>query len=273
VPDTDFQIGVLILWRRSEAQSHRSRKVHMPSLRSLLQSVSPAEKRVVRGIVAVMGLVLAFAVLAGAVKTGYSRAIDEHILLLFRVPGNPSVAIGPTWLKDAMRDITALGSTSVITIIVAGVVGFLAVSGLRNTAVLVLVSVVSGVLLSNTLKASFARTRPDLIPHELLPFSASFPSGHTTLSAVVYLTLGALLCRTQASFAVKAYLLCFALFLTGSVGVSRVYLGVHWPTDVLAGWLVGGTWALLSWFVMVWLQSRGEVEPEQASDAGKDARG
>ena len=67
----------------------------------------------------------------------------------------------------------------------------------------------------------------------------------------------------------KTYTLCCAAFLTGIVGFGRVYLGVHWPTDVIAGWLVGGTWALLCWFVMLWLQSRGEVEPEQPGQAQK----
>ena len=168
-----------------------------------------------------------------------------------------------------MRDITALGSTSVLSIVVAGVVGFLVVAGLRHAALMVLASVVVGVVLSNSLKAGFSRPRPELNPHDMVVYTASFPSGHTTLSAVVYLTLGALLCRTQSSVAVKTYILCFAGILTAIVGISRVFLGVHWPTDVIAGWLVGSAWALLCWFVMVWLQSRGEVEPEQTGGSEK----
>jgi len=238
-------------------------------MRSLLQSVSTAERRLVIGTLTLVCLVLLFGLLAGAVVGGNTRAIDERILLLFRAPGNPSLSLGPAWLKDAMRDVTALGSTSVLSIIVIGVVGLLVVLGLRNSAALVLVSVLSGVLLSNSLKAGFARARPEFIPHDVITYTASFPSGHATLSAVVYLTLGALLCRTQASIAIKIYILSWAVFLTASVGLSRLFLGVHWPSDVLAGWLVGGTWALLSWFVMVWLQSRGEVEPEPKSSHGE----
>ena len=235
----------------------------MVYLRSLLERVCSIEKWILIGFVIAAFLILSFAVLASEVAEGETRAFDERILLMFRIPGDLSRTIGPPWLKEAVRDITALGGTSVLAIVVAGVVGFLAVSGVRHTAIMVLASVLSGVSLSNGLKAGFSRARPDLVPHDTVIYTASFPSGHATLSAVVYLTLGALLCRTQSSRAVKAYILSVAGFLTVLVGISRVYLGVHWPTDVIAGWLLGGTWALLCWFVMLWLQSRGEVEPEQ----------
>ncbi len=217
-------------------------------------------------VVVVAILVLGFAVLANEVAEGETRTFDARVLLLFRAADNPAVPVGPTWLKESMRDITALGSTSVLTIIVGSVAVFLAVTGLRHAAVMVLVSVLSGVLLSNSLKAGFARVRPDLVPHEMAVYTASFPSGHATLSAVVYLTLGALLCRTQSSAAVKTYILAIAISLTIIVGISRVYLGVHWPTDVIAGWLLGGIWALLCWFTMLWLQGRGEVEPERGTE-------
>jgi len=235
----------------------------MPALRLLLQAASDVEKRMLAGIVLVATLVLGFGLLASEVIEGDTKAFDERVLQLFRAPADPSLPAGPAWLKDAMRDVTALGSTSVLTIIVVGVAGYLAVSGLRHAAAMVLGSVALGALLSNALKVAFSRPRPAFIPPDLLVFTASFPSGHATLSAVVYLTLGALLCRTQSSLAVKTFILCFATLLTGLVGLSRIYLGVHWPTDVVAGWLVGGTWALLCWLTMIWLQGRGEVEPER----------
>jgi undecaprenyl-diphosphatase len=235
----------------------------MSALRFLLRAASDVEKRILAGIVLVAMLVLGFGLLAGEVIEGDTKAFDERVLQLFRAPADPSLPAGPAWLKDAMRDVTALGSTSVLTIIVVGVAGYLAVAGLRHAAAMVLGSVALGALLSNALKAAFSRPRPAFIPPDLLVFTASFPSGHTTLSAVVYLTLGALLCRTQSSLAVKTFILCFATLITGLVGLSRIYLGVHWPTDVVAGWLVGGTWALLCWLTMIWLQGRGEVEPER----------
>ena len=149
------------------------------------------------GVVLATVLALGFAVLANEVTEGETRPFDVRILLLFRVADNPAVTVGPIWLKEAMRDITALGSTTILTIIVTSVAGFLVATGMRHAAIMVLVSVLSGVLLSNSLKAGFARVRPDLVPHEMAVYTASFPSGHATLSAVVYLTLGALLSRTQ----------------------------------------------------------------------------
>jgi undecaprenyl-diphosphatase len=190
----------------------------MDLLRSLLDRVSGAEKRMLAWTVLVAVLALGFAILASEVVEGETRPFDERILLLFRVPRNPGETIGPIWFKEAVRDITALGGTSVLTIIVASVAGFLAVTGMRHAALMVVASVLSGVLLSSGLKAGFSRVRPDLVPHDVAVYTASFPSGHTTLSAVVYLTLGALLCRTQASVAVKAYILSIAVFLRSSSG-------------------------------------------------------
>ena len=117
-------------------------------------------------------------------------------------------------------------------------------------------------LLSSGLKGLFDRPRPDLVPHAVEVYTMSFPSGHATLSAVTYLTLGALLARVQPRRRVKAYLLGVAVLLAVLIGASRVYLGVHWPTDVLAGWCVGAAWAMLCWTVATWLQRRGEVEGE-----------
>ena len=161
-----------------------------------------------------------------------------------------------------MRDITALGSTVVLALMVLVVVGFLAMTRRAYAALTVLLSVAGGVLVSQGLKLAFARPRPDLVPHGTEIYTASFPSGHAMMAAVVYLTLGALLARTQPSRSVKVYILVVAVVLAVLVGVSRVYLGVHWPTDVLAGWVLGGVWAFGCWLVMLWLQARGEVEDE-----------
>ena len=116
------------------------------------------------------------------------------------------------------------------------------------------------------LKTGFSRPRPELVPHSVVVFTNSFPSGHAMMSAVVYLTLGNLLARTQKQFSIKIFLMALAAFLTVLVGVSRVYLGVHWPSDVLAGWTLGACWALLCWFLMLYLQQRGKVEPESAGN-------
>jgi undecaprenyl-diphosphatase len=159
-----------------------------------------------------------------------------------------------------VRDVTSLGS-SVLIIFVTGIVaGFLALSGARHAALLMIVSVSSGSLLMSTLKQLFARTRPELVQQSARVFSESFPSGHATLSAITYLTLGALLARVQTRRTLKVYSLGIAITLTVLVGISRVYLGVHWPTDVLAGWCLGAAWAIVCWLCAAWLQRRGDVE-------------
>jgi len=203
-----------------------------------------------------------FAALADAVGDGGTRALDERMLLALRVAGNLSNPIGPKWFEEMVRDVTALGSTGVLALMVLAVTGYLLLMGKRKSALTVLASVVSGVIISQTTKMAYARPRPELVPHGAEVYSASFPSGHSMMAAVVYLTLGALLARTQADRGVKVYILCIAVLLTILVGASRVYLGVHWPTDVLAGWALGGMWALLCWSVMLWLQRRGAAEGE-----------
>jgi undecaprenyl-diphosphatase len=140
------------------------------------------------------------------------------------------------------------------------VIGFLVFVRKRGAALLVAVSVGGGSALGHLLKFGFDRPRPDLVPHGVLVHTASFPSSHAMMSAVVYLTLGALLARVQPRRRVKAYLLFLGILLTLIVGSSRVYLGVHWPSDVLAGWTLGAAWALLCWLVALWLQRRGQVE-------------
>ena len=203
---------------------------------------------------------LAFNGLAEEALEGDTEAFDRAVLLAMRNDaGNPA---GPQWLQGAARDITSLGSNVVLGLVCFGVIGYLTLSGARGAAVLVFASVSSGYALVTLLKEVFGRARPDLVPHVVEAFSASFPSGHATLSAVTYLTLGALMARVQAHSHLKAYILAVAIGATVLVGISRVYLGVHWPTDVLAGWCVGSAWAMVCWVVAVWFQRRGQVEQD-----------
>jgi undecaprenyl-diphosphatase len=215
-----------------------------------------------------------FAELAGDVLEGDTRAFDERILLALRSAGDRSDPLGPGWLEELMRDVTALGSTGVLTFITLAVAGFLALDRKTHAAAFVVVAVGGGMLLSTLLKMGFDRPRPDLVPHGAVVYTASFPSGHSMLAAVTYLTLGALLARVQPRLVLKLYLLGLAVLLTVAVGASRVYLGVHWPTDVLAGWAVGAAWALSCWAAALWLQRRGQVEsagPDPGTAASKPA--
>jgi undecaprenyl-diphosphatase len=124
-----------------------------------------------------------------------------------------------------------------------------------------LIAVVGGIALNDLLKFAFARARPDFVTHALRVFTTSFPSGHATLSAITYLTIGALLARSQPAFTISLYFMSLAAFLTVLIGVSRIYLGVHYPTDVLGGWCIGAAWAIGCWVIMARLQSVGQVEP------------
>ena len=229
-------------------------------LAGLLKRVRPAEKSTLLAAFVSAISLFAFVEIADDVTEGDTVTFDQTLLLCFRNPADHADPLGPPWLEGVMRDFTALGGVPVLTTFTLLVVGFLFLSGRHRTASMVIVSVIGGIILSNLLKWGFDRPRPDLVPHATSVYTQSFPSGHAMLSAVVYLTLGALLARTESDMRVKIYLLGAACLLTLIVGISRLYLGVHWPTDVLAGWALGAGWALVTWLAMLWLQGRGKVE-------------
>ncbi len=201
-----------------------------------------------------------FFYLADEVGEGSTAALDRRILLALRNPADLSDPIGPRWLEETMRDITGLGSVFTIVFFTVAVSSYLALTGKRRIAAFVAAAVGGGELVSTVLKLFYHRPRPDLVPHGMEVFTASFPSGHAMMSAIAYLTLATLLARVDPHRRVKALVLALGVFLTLCVGVSRIYLGVHWPSDVLAGWCVGAAWAALCWFVALQLQRRGEVE-------------
>jgi undecaprenyl-diphosphatase len=235
----------------------------MRSIRQLMGRLSRAETRFFASLLIIAGLLLAFGLLAEEVIEGETLPFDRKLLLALRQAGNPGVQIGPPWLPEMMRDISALGSTFVLGIILLAVTGYLLLVRKRAAAWLMLGAVLSGVVSNNLLKLSFARPRPDLVTPAVRVFTASFPSGHATMSAITYLTVGALLARTHSELSVRIFFMTLAGLLTVLVGVSRVYLGVHYPTDVLAGWCIGTAWAMGCWVLMTWLQHRGKVEPPE----------
>lgn len=208
---------------------------------------------------AIAALVLAFGHIAEEALEGDAAKFDQTVMLFFRNAGDLADPIGPPWLEEAARDLTALGSYIVLGIVTSAVVIYLFMTGQRIAALWVLAAVLGGVLLSNLLKLSFERPRPDFVPHAVRVFTSGFPSGHATLSAITYLTLGALLAGLHASMRFKVYFLGLAILLTLLVGISRIYLGVHYPTDVLAGWCIGAAWAALCWTLFRELQRRGEI--------------
>jgi len=207
----------------------------------------------ISGFAITVGLIWGFIALADEVFEGDAEHFDNWVAAAMRSPGEGYDPIGPDWLEEFARDVTALGSYAFLGFLTFGIIGYFLLTDRRPRAVLVAASVFGGVILSNLLKSVFDRARPDFAT-ELKVFTASFPSGHAMLSAVSFLTLGALVAQGSADTRVKAYIAILAIILTVAVGTTRVYLGVHHATDILAGWCVGSAWALLCWTVAAWLR-------------------
>ncbi len=208
-----------------------------------------------------------FVSIAEEVVEGESHELDKRILLSLRDAENRSDPIGPTWFEEMARDITALGSVVALMIFTATTAGYLYFTKQPWIAVFVVIAVLSGTAMSSALKLGFNRPRPDLVPHKTRIYTKSFPSGHSAMSSIAYLTLGAVMARAERRRRAKVFLLAVPVFLLLIVGVSRVYLGVHWPTDVLAGWAFGVSWAAASWLIFELLQRRFHlnVQPESSS--------
>jgi len=216
-----------------------------------------------RILLAFLGLAIGLVLLdklAAEIIEGDPVAFDRELLFLLRQPGDLATPIGPPWLHQVMIDVTALGSFAVLTIITALAAGYLVAGKKPWLAAFTVGAVAGGATISTLLKTIYARTRPDIVEHLVGIDSASFPSGHAMNSAVAFLTLAVLLARGEKLAAVRRFLVSSAIVLTLLVGFSRVYLGVHWPTDVAAGWIVGGLWAATCSLAAKALQSRHTIE-------------
>jgi undecaprenyl-diphosphatase len=222
----------------------------------LTRIASAAELRVwLIALVAAMVTYFLFE-LTGEVLEGETRAFDESVLLMLRDAADPSMPAGPAWLTKVMVDITALGGVTVLTLIVTLVVVYLALRRKFRTAAFVTVSILGGWALSSAMKIGIARPRPEVVQHLVEVSDMSFPSGHAMLSAITYLTLGAMLSRIEEQPSLRYFFPLVAVVLTLLIGSSRMYLGVHYPTDVLGGWAAGTVWACGSWFVARWMLGR-----------------
>ena len=214
------------------------------SLRAILGWIGQHDLGVLLSLLLVLLSVWGFARLSGKVGAGDTQRFDEAVVRALRQTDDPSRPIGPAWLAEAGRDVTALGGFTVLTLLIAAVAGFLWLIRDYRSLGLVLITTLSGVAVSLLLKSLYDRPRPNIVPHLSHVYTTSFPSGHSMLSATVFLTLGAVLAESVDSRLLKAYFLLVAVLLTVLVGASRVFLGVHYPTDVLAGWIAGLAWAL-----------------------------
>lgn len=233
----------------------------MDRLRRLARWARPyLELRIAVALLLVVTLGLAFAELTDEVVDQETDAIDRAVFLAFREPTAPSDPIGPPWMHEVGRDITALGGVTVLMLLTVAVLGYLWMRRAYRMGWVLLAGFAGASVGTAVLKDIIARPRPALVPHLAEVYSASFPSGHSAMAAATYLTLGMLLARVHRGMRVKAYLVAVMIFVTALVGVSRIYVGVHWPTDVLAGWALGTLWAIGVWTVARWAELyRGEV--------------
>lgn len=208
------------------------------------------ETRTLVVLVALVGVPSLFLTIAGEMAEGETAALDRRLLLALRSPGDPSDPLGPRWFEESVRDITALGGFTVVTLLTIVATLLLLFHQRRREALIFAGTVIFAYASSEVLKAFYDRDRPMIVAHGSIVYSQSFPSGHSTAAAATFLTLATVLASFEARRRTKG--LIYALAITGmfAVGVSRVYLGVHWPTDVLAGWALGATWALAAWIVL-----------------------
>ena len=222
------------------------------------------ELRLLLGALTLVAIILGLLALVGNVLEGDTQQFDERLLKSLRKADAPAEPLGPRWLKLAAFDMTALGGPTVLGLTVAGVIGYLLLHGLYRNALFVLAASAGGWIINDTLKLLFARPRPSIVPHLREVASLSFPSGHALTSAVVFLTLGTLLMRVATTRLAKWYCIAVAMTATALVGASRVYLGVHYPSDVVAGWMIGLSWALVCWMVERSIERRYGLKKERA---------
>jgi undecaprenyl-diphosphatase len=183
-------------------------------------------------------------------------SIDQRILLSLRDPVDRSEPLGGSSFQSMVRDVTALGSGTLTGLFAFALLGYLFLTGRPWAALFVGVAVLGSWGLNEGLKDWFARERPTIVPHLMTATEPSFPSGHTMISATLYPTLAELFGRLLTRRRARVYLMGLAIGLAGLVGFTRVYLGVHYPTDVVAGLCLGLGWALLCGIVARWLQKR-----------------
>jgi undecaprenyl-diphosphatase len=208
------------------------------------------EARFILGCLLVAFGLTAAAALAAEIREGDAWAIDRVLLLDLRVPGNLGQAIGPRWFHEVARDISALGGFTVLSLTTAFSCFMLATHRHPRRAAILAASVIFAQIAAELIKHLVGRPRPDIVPHLDLVYSSSFPSGHAMMSPVVYMTLASLLAAGERKIADKLVLQGCAALLVLCIGLSRIYLGVHWPSDVLGGWILGSTFALIATFVL-----------------------
>lgn len=241
-------------------------RLPQPSYAAFMEWIGRYETSVIVVIVLAVASIWGFIEIADEVREGDTLRFDDWALRVLRQPDDLHNPIGPKWLPKVGRDLTALGGVTFLGLLTLSVVGYFWLRKMYAVGTLILAINIGASLINVGLKDFYERPRPELVPHLTEEYTASFPSGHAMLSTVVFLTLATLLGRFTPEYRLRAYYLGIALTLSLLVGVSRVYMGVHYPTDVLAGWVAGLVWGLICWLVTKELQRRGLIEWPKVTD-------
>jgi undecaprenyl-diphosphatase len=228
----------------------------MNSLKLNSETYSGIELKVLFAVLAVFVGTLGFIIISVFVTKGTTDYFDMIVLQSLRTTGNLAHPIGPRWLFEMMRDITSLGGATIVFLITLFVFGYLIMKKQYSMLFLVLAAVIGGALIDLELKEIFSRIRPQIVPSLIMERSYGFPSGHSMMSAVIYLSLASLIARLQKRWREKIYIIAVAVLLSFMIGISRIYLGVHYPTDVFGGWSLGLAWAALCWLVAWFFNER-----------------
>lgn len=220
--------------------------------KSIAKRFYPIEIALLASWIALVGSAWAFLAIGNEMCEGEFVSYDTGLLQTLRLPGDPHTAVGPTWLTEVMRDLTALGGTTVLMLVLTFATTIFLTHRRRVEAIILVASVVLARLSTAVFKDLYSRPRPSFAIYGDLPLSMSFPSGHTSASTATYFILAVIICSMETRQSLKALVLFGAATLTLMIGCSRVYLGVHWPSDVIAGWCLGAVWALVS---ALWMRS------------------
>jgi len=213
----------------------------------------------IKVLVAVLAIVVGtvgFILIAGFVISGSTDYFDVQVLRLLRTTGNLARPIGPKWLFEIMRDITSLGGATIVFLITFIVIVYFFLQKQYSMLFLVFAAVIGGGLIDLELKVIFSRIRPQVVPNLIQEISYGFPSGHSMMSTIIYLSLASLIARLQSRWRDKIYIISVAVFLSFMIGISRIYLGVHYPTDVFGGWSLGLAWAAFCWLVAWYISEK-----------------
>jgi len=218
------------------------------SISQVIHGFAFKEIKVLLVIFFIIGGTWGFVELADEVAEGSTQNFDQMVLHSLREAEDLSQPLGPYWVTLFFSDFTALGGGVVLTFLTFAIAGYFWLVKNYRSLLLVLIAALGGGAIDVLLKETFMRPRPDILIRLTEATSYSFPSGHSMMSAVVYLSLAAILARNLTQMKLRIFVISLALFLTFFIGVSRIYLGVHYPTDVLGGWSAGLAWASLCWF-------------------------